>query len=230
MRERTDPTTRADGDDEHPAFGLISLHRVHSSPGEVLFQSDVQHPEYIVVEVHEATRKRDLKHDWVFPVRPVVKVSMSMSQFASFVSSGGTTGVPCTIEFAGSGKHEPGDRPGLNPAPRLQLTSDEVRQAADKAYQGIQEEFERYSAALEVSGPGSAAARKSALRSLHSAIVNAASNVAYAAKRLDEHAGEVVERSRSDIESMMAQMAQRLGIPLAEVLEIEEGNSDAGHR
>lgn len=220
-KERTDPVTDPDGDERHPAFGLIGVHRIHSNPGEVLFQSDLQHAEYIRIEVHEATRKRDLKNDWVHPDKMICEVSMSMSQFASFVSSGGTQGVPCTIDFTGGGSYGTGHRPGLNPASRLALTSDEVRAAAVKAYADILRAFEAYEAALAQSGKGSAAAHRAALRDLQMSIKNAAGNVAYATRQLDEHAEAVVEKSRADIEAMVTRIAERAGISADEVRAIE---------
>lgn len=203
----------------HPAFGIIGVHRVSATPGKVLFQSDLRHPQYIRITVSEAARKRDLKHDWVHPGRMICEVSLSMSQFASFVASAGTEGIPCTIEFTGSGASDPGQRPGLNPAPRLALTHDEVRAAASEAYGGIQEALTAYETALEGKEP--AAARRTALGNLRAAVVNAAPNVDYAAAKLDEHAEEVVEQSRGDIEAMVTQAAERLGISPSGIQAIE---------
>lgn len=217
-KDRTDLVKR-DGDEHHPAFGIIGVHRITATPGEVLFQSDLRHREYITVTVHEATRHRDLKHDWVHPGKRVCEVSMSLAQFASFVTSGGTEGVPCTIEFTGSGAHEPGQRPGLKPDSRLALTADEVREAASKAYSEIQEALTAYEAAL--ADKSGAAARREALRNLHYTIGNASANVAYATKVLDEHAEAVVERSRADIEAMVLRMAEQLGVPASEIKAIE---------
>lgn len=212
-KDRTNPIIDADGDEQHPAFGLVSVHRITSSPGEVLFQSDVRHVEYVRMEVHEADRKRDLKHDWVHPKRLVCEISLSMTQFASMVASGGTSGVPCTIESVNGGDHGTGQRPGLNPESRLAITTEEVKAAAAKAYGNIMDAFFALEEALTTTGAGSAAAKKTALRSLRSAIANAAPNVEYATKTLDEHAEAVVEKSRADIEAMVNRMAERAGIP-----------------
>lgn len=219
-KERAEVAEGPGGDERHPAFGMISVHRIHATPGEVLFQSDLRHGEYIRVAVHEASRRRDLKHDWVHPGRMVCEVSMSLAQFASFVTSGGTEGVPCTIEFTGSGAHVPGHRPGLIPGSRLALTAEEVRAAADKAYEEIKAAFDAYAATLADSGKGSAATRRAALTVLQHAIGNAAANVAYATTMLDEHAETVVEKSRADIEAMLFRMAGQMGVPASEIKAI----------
>jgi hypothetical protein len=220
MQIRTSPVTDEAGDESHPAFGLIGVHRIAATPGAVLFASDVRHSEYIELTVHEATRKRYLHHDRVHPEKTVCKVAMSMAQFASFVASGGTEGVPCTISFTGSGDNEAGQRPGLLPAPRLGRTHEEVRAAADEAYGKIREAYSAYAATLAETGKGSTAARLAALRNLSAAIANAAPNVEYAAKTLDRHTEEVVEQARADIEAMAAQAAERHGIAPIEIQAI----------
>jgi hypothetical protein len=225
-KERTEPTENEHGDEVHPAFGLISVPRISATPGEVLFQSDLRHHEYVRVEVHEASRKRDLKHDWVHPGKLVCEVSMSMAQFASFVASGGTVGVPCTIEWTGTGTYPPGDRPGLNPQPRLALSHEEVRAAANEAYEDIQKSLAAYQETLKLTGKGSAAAQRDALRAHNATVANAARNVAWAAKVLDEHAESVVELARADIEGIAQRTAERLGIPVGELPAIESGRTE----
>jgi len=58
-QERTDPVKDDDGRETHPAFGLATVHRVSSSPGQVLFQSDVRHGELHTLIVHEVVRLPD---------------------------------------------------------------------------------------------------------------------------------------------------------------------------
>lgn len=224
MKQYEDYTTGEDGDERHPAFGAVSLHLISANPGAVLFQSDVRHPEYMRIAVHEAVRKRDLHRDWVHPEKMICEISLSTAQFASFVASTGQGGgVPCTIEWTSSGTHEPGDRPGLVAAPRLSLTHDEVRAAAHDAFKHIQVAEAAYEAALNGKAP--AAERNRALADLRAAIANATSNVEFAAKALDRHAEAVVEQSRADIETMVIQMAERTGIePDATVRAITDGS------
>ena len=195
-RQYEAPVTGDDGSERHPAFGVARISRIHATPGQVLFQSDLRHSEYIEVTLSEAARKRDLKHDWVHAERVLARFCMSMSQFASFVASGGTEGVPVTISY------DHGDRPGLLPASRLALTSAEVRAAAGKAFQDIQAAEAAYEQALAEKAP--AAVRNRLLRTLRSTIANAAPNVDYASRQLAEHAENVVEKSRADIEAMIS--------------------------
>jgi hypothetical protein len=193
--------TDEDGTERHPAFGLARFNRIHSNPGGVLFQSDVRHGEYIEVTLSTATRKRDLKHDWVRDEQVVAKFAMSMAQFASFVASGGTEGVPVTIEY------DHGDVPGLVMESRLALTTSEVRAAAHAAFDDIAAAEAVYAAALADKAP--AAVRNKALSDLRTAIRNAVPNVDYAARQLTEHAENVAEKLRADVDAMAAAAQDR---------------------
>lgn len=173
-------------------------------PGEPLFQSDLQHREYVQLTISTASRHRDLKQDWVHAGRVVAEISMSMAQFASMITSGGTEGVPVTISYA-DGKPVP----GLYPDPRLRHTAAEVARAADEAFAKIKTAEAAYEAALSAKPPVPAAERKARLSALRFAISNAAPNVNFAADRLTEHAEAVVERSRADVEAMVRLAQQR---------------------
>lgn len=195
--------TGTGGYETHPAFGMCSIHRIHAQPGVTLFQSDLRHREFIQLVITEAERKRDLKQDWVHPGRVIAKVDMSLAQFASLVTSAGTEGVPVTISYTAGGA-----RPGRFPDSRLQQTATEVATAAEDAYAVIKERLAAYEQALE--NKAGAAERRALLQDLHMATANAAPNVNYAAARLAEHAEDVVEKSRADVEAMV-RMAQERG-------------------
>jgi hypothetical protein len=205
-KQTQDPVKDEKGVERHPAFGMARFNRVYSSPGAVLFQSDLRHGEYIEVTLYEATRERTLKDDRIFPDKVLVQFDMSMAQFAAFMASGGTEGVPVTISY------DHGDRPGLNPESRLALTSSEVHAAAEEAFKDAKDALEAYEQALNDKEP--AAFRKLALAKLRAAINNAGPNVDYASKQLAKHAEDVVAKSRADIEAMAASAQQRFGLPV----------------
>src|SRR5579871_4276223 len=115
-RVEIDPVTDEDGIEHHPAFGMCRISRISASPGRTLFQSDLQHREYIQLTITEAERRRELKQDWVHPRKIIAQIDMSMAQFASLVTSAGTEGVPVTISYAAV----EGKVPSITPGSRLQ--------------------------------------------------------------------------------------------------------------
>lgn len=191
----------------HPAWGMIGASRVTCSPpGQALFDSDIRHQHYVVVRVEEADRTRNLHHDHIMGRKRILEVGMSEAQWASFVSSMNTSGVPATIQF-----REGVDLPEVPYEPRLAESMDEVRDAARRAQAEVVEAFRAYEAHKTAAN----------LRSLRAAIENMPANIAYAAKSLSEHAENVVNRTRADIEAFVVKKAEQLGLEPAEIVELQ---------
>lgn len=212
-REIIPPTLNEHDEEGHPAWGLIGASRVSSSPpGAVLFDSDMQHQHYVVVRVSAAKRKRTLNRDWLRGGKEYIEVAMSEAQWASFVSSmNAGDGVPCTVT-----RQNYKEVPGFPHEPRLGESVREVREAADKAVQEVQAAFSAYQ---EKKNAGN-------LRNLEYAIKNMPANITFAAKSLTEHAENVVQRSRADIEAMVIAQAAQMGLKpgdLGITLELEQG-------
>lgn len=202
--ETMKPTLTEHGDEAHPAWGLIGASRVSSSPpGATLFDSDIQHQYYVVVRLSRTTRQRNLHHDYKHGTEQIVEVAMSEAQWASFVFTMNVgQGVPCTINRVGAEA-----MPGVEHEPRLAVSMDEVSRASEKAMEAIQNAFAAYCEKKTVAN----------LRSLKAAISNAPANMTFAAKSLSEHAENVVQRARADVEAMVVQKAEQLGIDAGEI-------------
>lgn len=211
MRDVQEPTLNEHGDEVHPAFGFIHASRITSNPPQVLFDSDIKHSQFVRIQVTRAKRKRDLHRDWLFGThQSLIEVVLSEAQWASFVSSMNTSGVSCTLTRT----EKDGDLPGLPYDPRLAASTKEVHEAADEAFARIKEAMATYEGAKTAGN----------LRNLKSSIENATGNVDFASKQLVEHAENVVEKSRADIEAMLVTHARQLGIDTATVenlLELE---------
>lgn len=205
-QETVPPALDRHGAVTHPAFGQIRAGRVSNSPGAVLFDSDITHQHTVVIQISTATRQRNLNHDYIHPGRELIEVELSEAQWASFVSSMNTSGVPCTL------RHTETDRnlPGLEYDPRLAHSMAEVKGAAAKTFDKIREARDAYEEALANKSP--AKERNEKLRALHFAIEHTESNLSFAAKSLNEHAENVVQKARADIEAIVGAEAGRLGL------------------
>lgn len=130
---------RAGGDKgqiyEHPAFAVI---RVSNPQGHrVLFGSDVEHNNYIELEIATADLERSLHNDWIHgDTRPIISVAMSHAQFVSMIqSSGKGAGTPCTLQYAPVDRNKNVERvPQIEPLQsKADLTKDEIQRDAAKA-------------------------------------------------------------------------------------------------
>jgi len=222
MSRPNEPIKGTDGEEVHPTFGLIGASRQQrGAPGAILFDSDIRHHNTVTVTVYEAVRKRQLSHDRIYPKdgRGVLaEVEMSEAQWASFVLSMNTGfGVPCTIRRTAADWNIP----GLPYEPRLAESMDEVRGAADRMLEQVRAAF------VEVE----AKPTKANIKTLKFAIQNAAPNATFVAESLNEHAENVVQRARADIEAMVLAKASQLGLDpadLADVAQLEAGQEEKG--
>jgi hypothetical protein len=192
------------GHEIHPAWVVVGAYRgTVSPPGAALFDSDIRHQHVITVRVSEARRKRNLHRDWIGDVKPIVEFTMSEAQWASFVSSMNSgSGVPATL-----GYREGKSVPGVPYDPRLQASLDEVRGAAERAQADVLVAFREYQ---EHKTAGN-------LRSLQAAIENMPANISFAGEQLSEHAENVVQRAKADIEAFVVNKAQQLGLDPGEL-------------
>ncbi|WP_412075421.1 hypothetical protein ACLF6K_05740 [Streptomyces xanthophaeus] len=195
----------ASGDEVHPAFGVAVVTRRHGS-GRSLFQSDVLHNETVALSVHEATRKRDLNHDWVHSGRELVEIEMSLAQWGSLVSSMGLgSGVPVTIRRT---EHEP-FVPEIPHQPRTAESLREVQEVTDRMYAGVK----KATAALHeaIHEKKGVRATKEALRVLENAVAHVGSNAQFAVDSLVEAGEQVVAQARADIEAHVLEVARLTG-------------------
>lgn len=203
------------GSDVHPAFGMISAARVSGGPS-VLFDSDITHNHTVRLTVSGARRRRDLHRDWIIDdSRPLIEVEMSEAQWASFVSSLNTSGVPCTVRRT----QNDANIDGLEYDPRLAHTMDEVKGKATTTFRAIRTAMDAYDA---LDARATAKDRRAALDKIRSAVRNAESNVHFAASSLTEHAEDVVQRARADIEAMVTQKAAQLGLTAGQAAGLVE--------
>ncbi|HEX7088665.1 MAG TPA: hypothetical protein VF192_00920 [Longimicrobiales bacterium] len=200
-RTNEQPTFDEHGYETHPAWGLIGAYRVQNGlPGAVLFDSDIRHGNTVRIRLSQAVRQRDLHRDWHGTTgrAGIVEVEMSEAQWASFVSSMNVgDGVPCTLR-----RREGEEMPGVPYEPRLQESMAEVRSVAEEATEEVAKAFAAYREKKTAAN----------LRTLQYAIENMPSNVTFAAKSLNEHAENVVQKARADIEAMVVAKAHQLGL------------------
>lgn len=178
--------------ESNPAYALIGAYRTQGTP-TTLFDSDIQHSHTVVVKIEHAERARDLHRDWIHGRKQIIEIQMSEAQWASFVSSMNSSGVPCTLLWT----EQDGQIPRLEYAPRLEQSMNETRKAADEMMESVLAAFNTYKEHKTVGN----------LRSLEAAIANAGSNVEFAAKSLSAHAENVVTKARADIEAMVSEYA-----------------------
>lgn len=206
MREVTEVKITEHGDETHESWLLVRANHVSSTPGTRLFDSEIDHQHFIVVNISRCTRKRRLSGDWLHATEVLMEINMSQSQWGAFVSSFGQGGgVPATLDhLIGEGQI-----PRAPTESRLDESHKEVLAAGDKALGEIRESYEDLLAAFEM-GEGKRQ-MLAAIRDLGIKINHGPANMEFAAKRLTEHTENVVTKARADIEGMVLDAQRGLG-------------------
>lgn len=214
-REETPITVDERGNEHHPSFGVVTLHR-YQSTGTNLFQSDLTHHDLVGIKIHGAKRERSLGQDWVYTKDAVIEIEMSLAQFASFVSSSGQgSGTPCTITW------DHGPVPAAPHESRMAKSTGEVKGAAEKALGTVQKAARRVREAFDAK-----AGRREMgplIDDLERVVQQAPGNMVFATKQLDRHVENTVQQAKADIEAMVVR-AQEGQIEAGSVtLELPEG-------
>lgn len=212
QRQTQQPTIDERGDEVHPAFGVAVVHRT-SGGGSCLFQSDLLHQQTITLSIHEATRKRDLNHDWVHARKELVEIEMSLAQWGSLVSSIGLgSGVPVTIRRTESDPFVP----DIPYQPRTAESLTEVKTVVDRMYERVRGHLAVLHTAIhEKQG---VRAMKDALRGLENAVAGVGNNASFAVDSLVAAGEHVVSQARADIEAHILE-AERLTGTRASIAE-----------
>lgn len=207
MRDKVDPTLDERGHEVHPAWVVVGAYRTSvSPPGAVLFDSDIRHQHVVTVQVSEAHRDRHLNRDWIGGGKRIMEFTFSEAQWASFVSAMNSgSGVPATLGFRESADDP--DVPGMPYDPRLAHSMDEVRDAARKAQSDVRRAMDLYKEKKTAAN----------LRHLEAMIDNLPANIRFAAESLSEHAENVVQRAKADIEAYVVAKAKQLGLDPSEL-------------
>jgi hypothetical protein len=218
-RSQEEPTTDANGDQTHPAFAVATVHTRSGTP-RALFQSDLMHSNTVVLSVQTATRKRDLKRDWIHPRRELIEIEMSETQWGGLVSSMGKGGgVPVTLRRSENETF-------VAELPYQPRTAENRREVLETVEQ-LLADAKAAMAALDAAEDGKAGVkeRRELRNRLRSTLDNAGGNAKFAIDSLAEATESLVNQARADIETHIMRASAAHGVQASVVfpgLELKE--------
>lgn len=226
-RKSEDPVTTINKHGEtiqsHPAFGLVKTSRVHTT-GIRLFDSELDHHEYIVVGIYEAemvigedipTPRRSSERR-----RPIVEFQLSQAQWAAMVSSFGVgDGVPCTISYRSWSQTERLPSITEQKSVRDKFES-QIETTTAKEIEKIKDEVARLGDLVK-KGRAGKRELEDVYTSLRAATVNLPSNLSFATKLMQESMDKIVSSGKAEVEAYISGAAMRAGM-----IELCERQSD----
>lgn len=189
----------------HPAYGQISASRVSiGGRGQNLYGSDFAHHAAVSITIATSELHRGLSSDRYHPRDEIIRLSMSESQWATFVSSlNHGSGPCCTLEYVM--REEMPEIP--NPVDRTKQFGDEMEKTLKDAFHQI----EQAKTALKASGL-SAKKADEIMAKLNKAQQEITSNVKFVAKQFNETMEETVEKAKQEIHGYIDGAVSRAGI------------------
>lgn len=205
---------------KHPAYGVV---RVSNPQGvRTLFGSDVEHHDFIQLEIVPATLKRGLNTDWVHgSLSPIVQIAMSHAQFVSMIqSSGKGEGTPCTIQYAPEDMNASSVRlPSIEPLQsKTDLIKDEIQNDTKKALAVALKAIECLESKYDELKAGKAVSKKELstleplIRLAKNKIVNAPSNLKFALTCAEETIDKAVHDAQIEIEASVEHKLRQIGL------------------
>lgn len=188
---------------ESSRYGMISVHRTNST-GTHLVGSDIEHQQFITLKISTANYERNLKNDWFFPDRNLIEISMSLSQWAEFISSPNTSGVPCTLErIQGKCLFEDEEVPFVD---KIKLHDDEYKRHWANNVKELKTLIANLSDSFE--NKESRKTQRELIRQLEILIKNFIPNEKFAINEFEEHIEKRVNQAKTEISNYLARFLQ----------------------
>ena len=188
---------------ESSRYGMISVHRTNST-GTHLVGSDIEHQQFITLKISTANYERTLKNDWFFPDRNLIEISMSLSQWAEFISSPNTSGVPCTLErIQGKCLFEDEEVPFVD---KIKLHDDEYKRHWANNVKELKTLIANLSDSFE--NKESRKTQRELIHQLEILIKNFIPNEKFAINEFEEHIEKRVNQAKTEISNYLARFLQ----------------------
>jgi hypothetical protein len=196
VEEKNDP--HVDTIERHPAYGQIGASRV--SGRAQLYGSDFEHNNYITIRLYKSELHRNLSNDTPMTRGgDVMEVSLSESQWATFVSSlNAGQGVPCTINYLNGEGDLPGIRRTVN---RRAQFEDELNTRLKEVEANVHEIAEKVKAL-----PVSQKKKDEILHDIRVTLNNMAPNLKFTQEQFGEYMEDTTNRAKAEINAYAQRM------------------------
>lgn len=187
-------------------YGMISVARTNSN-GTHLVGSDIEHQQFVTLKIHTAEYERHLLNDWYFPQDSIIEVSMSLSQWAEFISSPNTTGVPCTLErIQGKCLWKEEAVPFID---KIKLHEEEYESRWKSVLRDLYSTASRLQTLFEEKS--SRKEQREAIQKLVNMLKSFEPNEKYALEEFEEHVEKRINQAKTELSNYIANFIQNKG-------------------
>ena len=210
--------------EEHPSYGLISVHRQQSS-GTKLFGSAIEHNNLISISINQAEHKRSISNNWYHSTKHLINITMSPVQFAEMLTNSNTQGIPCTIGYTAEDGII-GEPPTINTG---EMFREEFHKKMHNFAITLEQSLEHAEKLLgdKNTKPLKKSEKKEILDSISNLVMQIKSNLPFTATQFKEQMDKVVVEAKADFEATIESKIRALGVEgfKAELKMLSENNN-----
>ena len=187
-------------------MGMISWSKSYNASPRNLFGTEIKTDNPITLRISKAEETRNLSRNWYHSLGQIVEIEMSPIQWAEFLTSGNTSGTPCTIRYIGGQRmSDPKETEIFNDY------NEEVEEHFDK----FKEIEDIVKGAIDSKKPMGMKDLSSLLNKIH----NAMTNVDFVKDSFKEDMNNIVGKAKAEFNAYVENRIHEIGIE-----EIKKGN------
>lgn len=187
-------------------MGMINWSKTSGS-SRALFGTQIETQDPIKLEICHAEECRDLSSNWYFPKKQIIEVEMSPIQWAEFLTSGNTSGVPCTIKYLNREKmSEP------HPSTIIEDYNYEVEEHFDEFGKSFDKVAETLKEQIGLNKPMGKKALEELLREIEILRTNTVENVKFVKNSFKKDMNKIVAEAKAEFNAYTENRIHEIGI------------------
>lgn len=193
-------------------MGKISWSRVMCSHPQPMFGTEIKTSNPVKIEITNASEERGLNRNWFFTEERIVELEMTPIQWAEFLTSGNTEGVPCTLKFIRG--------QGILSEPKVEDVKKVFNNEVEQHFDEIKEDFSVLSSKVKALSMKIGKTNTKELEDLlYKLNMNITSNMDYIKKSFKEEMTKMVGKAKAEFNAFIETRVHEIGIE-----ELKKGN------
>lgn len=180
-------------------MGMISWSKSYNASPRNLFGTEIKTDNPITLRINKAEETRDLSRNWYHSLGRIVEIEMSPIQWAEFLTSSNTSGVPCTIRYIG------GQR--MSDPKETEIFND-YNEEVEKHFEEFKEIENVVKSAIDSKKPMGLKDLNSLLCKIH----NVMSNVDFVKDSFKEDMNSIVSKTKAEFNAYVENRIHEIGI------------------
>lgn len=186
-------------------MGKIAWSRMNCSHPQAMFGTEIKTSNPVKITISNATEERDLNHNWYFTKDRIVELEMTPIQWAEFLTSGNTEGVPCTLKWIRG--------QGYLSEPKCEDIKKVYNNEVEQHFDEIKEDFSALSSKVKALSMKLGKANTKELEDLiYKLNMNMNSNMDYIKSCFKEDMSNMVTKAKAEFNAYVEDRIQAIGI------------------